>query len=120
MSGERTGRVKVIGGSPLHRVFGITPGFAPPWLCSHSSCGGVDVTVAALVAVSFAAFAWGMARGWGWELGVPAVWGACYLAGAFWDRERLGRARRRRGECVWCGRADTAAGTRCTGCGRSK
>jgi hypothetical protein len=35
----------------------------------------------------------------------------------FDNRERLGRARRRRGECVWCGQADVYIGDRCPTCG---
>ena len=39
-----------------------------------------------------------------------------YLPFAF--REHWGRARRRRGECVWCGEQDVAAGTECRACRR--
>jgi hypothetical protein len=40
-----------------------------------------------------------------------------FVHAPFDRRERWGRARRRRGECVWCGQTGVEPGSRCDRCG---
>ena len=45
-------RPKVRAGSILHRLLGVTPGYAPMWLSSRDSCNGFDL-LAAVQAAGF-------------------------------------------------------------------
>ena len=106
-------------GSLLHRVFGITPGYAPFWFCSRNTCAGFDlltaIASAAIICVFFLP-----ARGSWWTLsiGIPLAIAWLVLAIPFQNRERWGRARRRRGECVWCGQENTMPEIACSMCNR--
>jgi hypothetical protein len=106
--------------SLLHRRLRVTPGRVPSLICA-TTCEGFDVFVPLL---GFPLFFWlcnllaGTSR-WPlpWMIAIPIVCGlgfAFYLP--FQDRERFGRARRRRGECVWCGQANVASKTVCPRC----
>src|SRR5438105_10455642 len=95
-------------GSLLHRLLRITPGYTPEWFCSRDECLGMDLLIAGEVGVGFGSVLTAQCRGW-WWLVPPAlaavVWFGLKVHIPFQDRERWGRARRRRGECVWCGQA---------------
>ena len=110
-------RPKVCAGSILHRLLGVTPGYAPTWLSSRDSCNGFDLlaTVQAAGFFTTIVLVWAL-RGWGCLLGLPLVAGCAWLASGFTDRERFGRARLFRGECVWCGRPSTPPGDCCPAC----
>ncbi len=106
-------------GAFLHRVFGITPGYASVWLCSRKPCEGVDlltaiasVTIICMIVLA-ARVGW-----WMWLVCIPILIAWLVLTIPFQNRERWGRARRRRGECVWCGQENTIPGTACSKCGR--
>jgi hypothetical protein len=106
-------------GSLLHRALRITPGYAPVWFCSRNTCAGFDLlTAIATGAIGCMIFLPTRIGWWTWWLGVPIVI-ACLVFGIpFQDRERWGRARRRRGECVWCGQKDTSPDVPCRKCDR--
>jgi hypothetical protein len=103
-------------GSFIHRLFGVTPGYAPRWVY------GRDGTWLYLgcVGLFFAGMAAGRAYGlwvlWYVALPLGVIW--LHVTGRFEDRERFGRARLHRRECVWCGHPDTAPTTDCPACGR--
>jgi hypothetical protein len=112
--------------SLLHRLFRITPGYAPEWayLGLGGGCGGSWGGWIAGVALWGALIAGAVA---GYALGwcvfplvtVPIVAISIVVSGGFENRERFGRARLHRGECVWCGRPDTAPTSECPACGRN-
>jgi hypothetical protein len=104
---------KIAPASLLHRLLGLTPGHAPTWICSRNSCEGLDLLIFVEVIAIFGACLLGQFHGLWWLLAVvvPAViffW--LYLHQPFANRERWGRARRRRDECVWCGKENVEAG----------
>jgi hypothetical protein len=104
--------------SILHWFFNIAPGTAPSWLCSNT-CPGFDLLVAVEVFPIIVALIFGAARGLWWALlvAIPGVlWFLLSVHGPFESHERLWRARRRRGECVWCGRVGVGPGGSCQGC----
>jgi hypothetical protein len=89
----------------LHRVFRFKPGRVPRWVCSASSCEGLDLfsvvgSVIFLLALSLFRTRTLLATG----LVILLVLYA-YPMTRFYNCERLARARRRRNECVFCGRA---------------
>jgi hypothetical protein len=106
-------------GSVIHRVLGIAPGAAPSWRCSPDSCQGFDLLIALEVGLIVVGVVPVPARGSWWP--VPIALAAVTL---FWlcvhapfeRHERRGRARRRRGECVWCGRIGLGPGSSCPEC----
>ena len=109
---------KIAPASLLHRLLGLTPGYAPMWVCSRDSCLGIDIFAIAPTVIIIASFVLGHLLGSSW---LPAVlpatiifWIFVYLR--FENRERWGRARRRRGECVWCGQAGSEPGSPCGKC----
>ncbi len=111
---------KVAPGSPLHRLLRLAPGSVPPWFCSRDSCTGFDLLIAVEVGLILGALLLGQFHGLWWPLAVaiPSVilfW--AFVHAPFENRERWGRARRRRGECVWCGQAGVEPGSHCEGCG---
>jgi hypothetical protein len=112
---------KVREGSLVHRLFGITPGYAPER--AYRACRGSCepswrefVLVCLLTGCAF--LVW-------WAYGWPgvAVQSAVVLITAvpvarFVSRERFGRARLYRGECVWCGNTAPPESD-CLACGRT-
>jgi hypothetical protein len=112
---------KVHEASFVHRLFRLTPGHAPDW--AYACCGGCEggVVMFAAVGLVVAAIAAGKAYGWWWAVAVavPAAVGWLVVMGRFADRERFGRARVHRGECVWCGQPGVPPGSACPGCCRS-
>src|SRR4051812_9488851 len=110
---------KVRNGSRLHWMTGITPGYAPAWFCSRNSCNGFDfltgVTSATCIIAVPLVLIYG---GWAWAVALPVIAGVIVPVERFVGRERFGRARLHRGECVWCGRPDTPPGTVCPACAR--
>jgi hypothetical protein len=49
------------------------------------------------------------------EIAVGIFWGTVHMP--FESTERFAKARRRRGECRWCGHADVAVASHCCACG---
>ncbi len=106
-------------GAFLHRVLGITPGNAPVWLCSRNPCEGIDLLTPIAPAIFICMIILAVRVGlWTWLICFPLLAGCFVLVVPFESRERLGRARRRRGECVWCGQENMAPGAACSQCGR--
>jgi len=106
--------------SILHRFLGIAPGAAPSWLCSHDGCLGFDLFDAVEGGLIAIAAVVGAARGLWWPLlvAIPGVlWFELSVRARFESHERLWRARRRRGECVWCGRVGVGPCGSCQECG---
>lgn len=104
-------------GSSLHRMMGLTPGYAPVWLCGRSRCIGLDIPSMVPGALFLAACA--ASRWWAWLSFLALTilyWALVYEP--FAGREQWGRARRRRGECVWCGQDGVASYSVCAACGR--
>ena len=109
--------------SPLHRWLGLTPGDTPSWVCAKSSCTGFDIFVfveVALIGVSYIECALFGSSGW-WIVAaiVAATAVAVTLDGPFEKKERLARARLRRGECRWCGHRGMTPGLACGECGNT-
>jgi hypothetical protein len=105
--------------SVLHRFLGITPGAAPAWLCSLDGCQGFDLFVAVEDSLIIVGLVLGPARGFWWPLliALAAVTSFGFCVHVPFERyERRARARRRRGECVWCGRHGFAPGSGCPEC----
>ena len=104
----------------LHRMLRIEPGRVPRLLCAESECYGVDLlSLVAAVVVFAAVFLWR----YSWYLSIAcmatAVLFVC-LDYSFRSRERLARARLRRGECVYCGaKWDKGASNTCVLCGHT-
>jgi hypothetical protein len=108
--------------SLLHRLLNVTPG-RYPWLCNASACGEgwvglIDVVVIGALLGCLALSYFGFVSAW---ISIP-IWFAFLgcLFGPFTDRERFARARRRRGECIWCGVKCAPEEATCGGCGRVK
>lgn len=107
-------------GSWLHRVLHITPGYASNFLLSPDSCLGFDMLVVIngilFLGISGLLHIYGIK--WGWVVGlfIGLVF-MIFIVVPFENRERFGRARRRRGECVWCGQMGIVSGSVCTNCG---
>ena len=109
----------ITGGSRLHRAFRITPGYAPLWFCSRSTCAGFDLlTAVASGVIGCMVFLPTRVGWWTWSICLPIGIAWLVFAIPFQNRERLGRARRRRGECVWCGQANTNPRVPCSKCHR--
>ena len=111
--------LKIRKASLLHRLLGITPGYAPAWLWSHDACLGIDIlNLIGGGAVLITLILGQIYSAWIWLIGIPFI--VCWLRITldFEKRERLGRSRLRRGECVWCGRSDTPSGVDCPACHR--
>jgi hypothetical protein len=106
----------------VHGLFGVTPGHAPGWVyaCCCGGCEGAVIMFVPAGALAAGVVA-GRLYGWWWLLVLLLPPAVLWFAGMaqFGGREHSGRARLRRGECVWCGRADTAPGTVCATCGRN-
>jgi hypothetical protein len=104
----------------LHRFLGIAPGAAPPWLCAPDACQGFDLLQAAELVIIAGVVVLGVVRG-SWRpllVAIPAMaWFGLRVHAPFEGHERLWRARRRRGECPWCGRRGDGPGGSCRGCG---
>jgi hypothetical protein len=106
-------------GSLLHRALRITPGYAPVWFCSRNTCAGFDLlTAIATVVIACMMFLPTHVGWWTWLICLPIATAWLVFAIPFQNRERWGRARRRRGECVWCGQADTSPDVPCPKCDR--
>lgn len=110
--------------SLLHRVFQETPGDASEFLCSRRGCEeGFDLfTIVYLSLMIPALLASHDFRCW-WLLFTTLI--VVFAFGAtlhepFAAWERLGRARRRRNECVWCGTPRGDGNDFCGGCGAGK
>src|SRR5713226_5335892 len=113
------GNPKIVEASFLHRVLRIRPGFAPLWLQSRNACDGWSLPFFLVVLAVFSMFFVVSLVGW-WSLlfGAPLIFVGFKVSGSFENRERWGRARRRRGDCVWCGREETPARSVCPTCDR--
>lgn len=89
----------------VHRRMGFEPGYVPRYLCSTSSCDGIDLPTITLSLLLGAAF---FAIKYGQLIAAVAILVAAFPIGAallkFSDCERRGRARRRRNECTRCGK----------------
>lgn len=98
-------KAQVSSASALHRWLHLKPGYAPTWLCSRSHCTGIDSLLAVQAALLGIAFAlWRFGIDWKWlGLAILGAFSCGILSFRFSERERFGRARRRRGECFWCG-----------------
>jgi hypothetical protein len=108
---------RVAAGSHLHRLLRITPGYAPAWLCSRNTCEGIDLlTLAPVIGFIASAALAKWASAWILVVAVPILVSWLVFAFEFSQRERWGRARRRRGECVWCGQPKTVSGVACPTC----
>jgi hypothetical protein len=108
-------------GSVLHRLFGVTPGYAPQWVYGLGcGCDGGWIPGAGFVALVITGVTAGATYGWWvlWAVALPLVVIWIHITMRFEDRERFGRARLHRRECVWCGRPDTAPAGDCPACGR--
>ena len=105
-------------GSLLHRLTGITPGYAPAWLCSRNGCDAFDLFAVLLtVAIVAVGLIFALYREWVCAALPFFAIGALPIE-RFAYRERFGRARLYRGECVWCGRPATPPGSDCPACHR--
>ena len=106
-------------GSLLHRACRIPPGYAPLWFCSRNTCAGFDLlTAVATAVIGCMMFLPTRVGWWTWSICLPIAIAWLVFAIPFQNRERWGRARRRRGECVWCGQANTNPGVACSRCDR--
>ena len=104
--------------STLHRFLGLAPGEVPVWLLSRDSCAGLDLLSSLLAVFGVAGIMVGSSLGiwWGLVSAVPIIpFGL--LVVRFDAAERWARARRRRGECVWCGHAEAHGGHTCPSIG---
>jgi hypothetical protein len=109
---------KVAPGSLLHWLLRLTPGYAPPWLCSRDQCADLDLLVVLEACLIFGTLLLAKLSGLWWPAIVvapSAILFAMVLHVPFQSRERWGRARRRRGECVWCGLLNVEPGGDCSG-----
>ena len=104
-------------GSVLHRLTGVTPGYAPGWVCSRNSCDGFDLFAVINCCGLISLLALGLfVSDWSCAVTVPVCAAVFLLLEGFSDRERFGRARLYRGECVWCGRTQTLPRSNCPNC----
>jgi hypothetical protein len=112
-------RPKIREASLVHRVFCLTPGHAPNW--TYACCGGCEGGLDYVIAIGLviAGVKAGKEYGW-WILVVSVAVSVSWLdlIGRFAGRERFGRARIHRKECVWCGQTDVARGSVCPACSR--
>jgi hypothetical protein len=112
-------RPKIREASLVHRVFCLTPGYAPNW--AYACCGGCEGGLDCVIAIGLviAGVKAGKEYGW-WILVVSVAVSVSWLdlIGRFAGRERFGRARIHRKECVWCGQTDVARGSVCPACSR--
>src|SRR4051812_7658513 len=102
-------------GSSLHRLLRIRPGYAPAWFCARDSCTGIDLLMGVEVGLVFASLLLGKLGGW-WLVPLALAAVARFAVAVhlpFESRERWGRARRRRGECVWCGQPGASPAVAC-------
>lgn len=113
---------KIAPASLLHRILRFAPGRVPAWLCSRDYCTGFDLIIASQITLLTGAFVASKVLHLPW-LWIPAlvVLGsfAWFVYLPFEQRERWGRARLRRGECVWCGESGVASGAECQACRRA-
>jgi hypothetical protein len=112
---------KVREASLVHRLFGITPGYAPER--AYRACRGSCEPrwrefVLVWAVIGFALLAWWVASWAGVGAVTAVVLVGAVLVARFASRERFGRARLHRGECVWCGHAPATPGRDCLACGR--
>ena len=104
----------------LHRAFGWQPGFVPSWFASRDSCIGADVLVISEAALVFAALRLRQVA----ILPAIGLVALAFLFGLFVhmpfdSAERFAWARRRRNECVICGKKlQSKAEANCDDCGR--
>ena len=105
--------------SLLHRILRTAPGRAPAWLCSRNSCDGFDLLVGFEIVILLIPLvaSWISGAYWPW---IPTLvtfglflW---FVHVPFADRERKGRARLNRGECIWCGTPNVPTGAECPAC----
>ena len=90
----------------LHRFLRIEPGRAPWWVCSRDSCAGIDVLSFVGSLISLLAMLLCRAHALvAAALAILTVMFAIYAMIPFETCERRARARRRRNECIFCGRA---------------
>ena|ERR1700733_1321181 len=105
--------------SLLHRWLRLTPGYAPKLVLAGGICNGFNLLSFLEVVIVLGAYmAWSKLGLW-WlpMLLLPAaVLAFIFLDYPFEQRERWGRARRRREECVWCGNAGVKPGILCQKC----
>lgn len=104
--------------SPLHRVFRVEPGLAPRWVVS-SSCEGGDAFVwVEVLLILGAIFVWQHSHVASLALVTATLAFAALLHLPFERVERFARARRRRRECIFCGRK-LESGEICAACDSS-
>jgi len=110
---------KIARGSVPHRLLGFTTGYAPPWFCTRNACTGFDfLDVLAFIGFLALLLLFQFYSVWTGIVGLVPIVCWWILIGSFKNRERWGRARRRRIECVWCGRKGTPSGSDCPACQR--
>ena len=110
---------KIALGSPLHRLLRLTPGFVPTWICSRDNYTGFELLIGLEVCLVLGGVLLGQFQGHWWLLAVlipPVVAFGFFVHVPFMRQEQRARARRRRGECVWCGQSRGDA-DRCRACG---
>jgi hypothetical protein len=104
-------RQGIVTSSQLHKRLGVTPGDIPAWLMS-THCEGFDLMVVIAGIPFFAGIACvGLAFGSSfWFVWLPlsvacftTVGLLCWAMEKLYAPERLARARKKRGECIWCG-----------------
>jgi hypothetical protein len=80
---------------------------------------GIDLVFIVEAGAVFATLMLGKTLGWWLPAAIipVVIYFFAFVHMPFQNRERWGRARRRRGECVWCGKEDIELGTRCCNCG---
>ena len=90
----------------VHRILRIKPGRVPKWVCSPSSCAGLDLlSVVGSAVLLFALLLSRTSVVPAVALAVLLVWYVIFVMIPFESCERSARARRRRNECVYCGRS---------------
>ena len=90
----------------LHRFLRIKPGRVPKWVGSPSSCGGLDLfSIVGAVILFLALFLCRTSILLAAALVILLVLFIIFAMMPFEACERLARARHRRNECIFCGRA---------------
>jgi hypothetical protein len=111
---------KITPASILHRLLRVTPGSVPNWITACSCEGWSLFIVLEIIFLFVALAAWTRLSPWISLVLIAAIGAFAFLLEMpFEERELFGRARRRRRECVRCGRPDVAAQSPCSTCGNA-